>query len=508
MYPRASGLLMHIASLPSSGGIGDLGAAAFDFVELLVRARQQWWQVLPLNPTSEESGNSPYFSSSAFAGNPLLIDLHGVVGAGYLQAGEIEPFEGSDPHGIDYEGVRRFKMPLLMRAYERFASQCGHEGFNRFCEEEADWLDDYALFMVIRSLQGQQRWDRWPEPLRNREDEALEQVRTRYAAELRRERFLQWLFFEQWYRLRRHCNGVGIRLVGDVPIYVSYDSADVWAHRTMFKLDKNAQPTGVSGVPPDYFSATGQLWNNPVYDWDALKQSGYRWWIQRMKATFERFDIVRIDHFRGLVQYWEVAAGERTAINGKWMDVPTRDFFDTMLSHIPGFPVIAEDLGIITDDVREVMNHYGLPGMKVLLFAFGSDEGNHPYLPHSFERNCIVYTGTHDNNTIRGWFEQEATEQDKERLFTYLGRTLAVEELCGELTRVALASVADIAILAVQDVLCLGGWARMNNPSTVHNNWRWRLTKDEFARLPAERLAQLCRSYGRVPPELSKARVE
>jgi 4-alpha-glucanotransferase len=395
-----------------------------------------------------------------------------------------------------------------MRAYERFAQQDNHEGFNRFCEEEADWLDDYALFMVIRSLQGQQSWDRWPEPLRNRQEEALEQLRSRYQGELQRERFLQWLFFEQWYRLRRHCNGVGIRLVGDVPIYVSYDSADVWAHRTMFKLDENAQPTGVSGVPPDYFSATGQLWNNPVYDWEALKRSGYRWWIQRMKATFERFDIVRIDHFRGLVQFWEVAAGEATALNGQWMDVPTRDFFDTMLSHIPGFPVIAEDLGIITDDVREVMNHYGLPGMKVLLFAFGNDDGNHPYLPHSFERNCIVYTGTHDNNTILGWFEQEASEQDKQRLFAYLGRSLEGEELCRELVRVALASVADIAILAVQDVLCLGGWARMNNPSTVHNNWQWRLTKDEFAQLPAQWLAQLSRSYGRVPPELSKWRLE
>ena len=314
-----------------------------------------------------------------------------------------------------------------------------------------------------------------------------------------REKWQQFVFFTQWENLKRYCNGKGIRVIGDIPIYVSYDSVDVWMNPDIFKLDEELRPVAVSGVPPDYFSATGQLWNNPVYNWVHIEQTGFSWWIDRMKAVFGRFDIVRIDHFRGLVQYWEVPAGEPTAINGSWQPVPTRKLFDTLLREIPGFPVIAEDLGIITDDVRAEMEHYGFPGMKVLLFAFGEDHPFHPYLPHMFGNNFFVYTGTHDNTTVRGWFEDEASDSDRERLFRYTGITDHSVESVQAMIRLAQGSVADVAIIPLQDLLHLDASARMNRPAQAEGNWRWRATPQQMDRLPVAELAAMTSRYGRIP---------
>jgi len=353
---------------------------------------------------------------------------------------------------------------------------------------------------VIKECHDGVSWDQWPAELRDRKKRALNRFAREHADRIEYHTFLQYLFFKQWYRLKHYCNERHITIVGDIPIYVSYDSADVWANTGLFKLDSTKKPTGVSGVPPDYFSETGQLWNNPVYNWEALKKSEYGWWRSRMKAMFERFDIVRIDHFRGLVQYWEVPAGEETAMNGTWMDVPTYPFFDTLKKDVPGFPVIAEDLGTITDDVIEAMNHYGFPGMKVLLFAFGADDPAHAYLPHNFERNCIAYTGTHDNNTFKGWFEKEASEEERNRLRMYLGRDGSTDQLCRALIQTLFGSVADVVIVPAQDYLCLDADCRMNQPSQTFGNWQWRLTGEQFNALPFDWIGHISWVYNRKEP--------
>lgn len=494
---------MHVSSLPSPHGIGDLGATAYRFADTCLAAGQSWWQVLPLNPTSDGTGNSPYFSNSAFAGNPLLIGIDKLIERGLLEEHDVGSYGDGDPATTDFKRVREFKLPILEKVWEAFSVQSSNEPFRTFCREQAWWLDDYVLFTALKERFGGMVWHEWPAAFRDRSQQALEQARFELASVCEREQFFQFLFFEQWFALRAYCNDKGLKIVGDIPIYVSYDSADVWANKGIFKLDDDARPTGVSGVPPDYFSATGQLWNNPVYNWDALKADRYGWWVRRMQATFERFDIVRIDHIRGLVQFWEVPAGEPTAMNGKWLDVPTYDFFDTLQRAIPGFPVIAEDLGVITDDVRTMMNHYGFPGMKVLLFAFGADDPSHPYLPHNFERNCLVYIGTHDNNTFKGWFLEEASQEERERVFAYVGRQLDTDALVREMIRCALASVADVAVLAVQDLLALDGGARMNHPAQVAGNWKWRLTGEQFDRIPVQWLADNTRIYGRLPPMIN-----
>jgi 4-alpha-glucanotransferase len=349
----------------------------------------------------------------------------------------------------------------------------------------------------LRHRFGEKAWNTWPVDYKHRNTAALKKVHQDEQEQISRIKFYQYIFFEQWFTLKKYCTDNGISVIGDVPIYVSYDSMDVWSNPHIFKLDENREPYAVSGVPPDYFSATGQLWNTPVYNWDVLKETGYTWWIQRMRCTLERFDIVRIDHFRGLVQYWEVPAGEETAMNGAWIDVPVYEFFDTMEKAFSPFPIIAEDLGIITDDVREVMAHYSYPGMKVLQFAFGEDNPDNPYLPHNYERNCIVYTGTHDNNTTRGWLEEDASDEDKQRFYRYIGRETDVIESLWDYIRLAQSSVADVAIIPLQDILQLDGSARMNLPSRSFGNWQWRFTQDDFSRIPVQRIAEMSRRYGR-----------
>jgi 4-alpha-glucanotransferase len=499
MFSRGSGVLLHISSLPSPYGIGDLGPQAYAFVDRLEEARQTYWQVLPLNPTGPSSFHSPYFSSSAIAGNPLLISLDLLVEDGLLPSGLL----GDDTfteEKVDFEAVGRFKYGLLEQAYQSFRQKGDVEPFTAFCSTNEGWLNDFTLFIALRHHFGDIPWNQWPEPCKRREPAAIAEHRNKLEEMIIREKWYQFVFFSQWDALKKQCNKKGISVIGDIPIYVSYDSVDVWTNPDIFKLDTDLRPEAVSGVPPDYFSATGQLWNNPVYNWDHIEQTGFVWWVERMKAVFSRFDIVRIDHFRGLVQYWEVPAGEPTAMNGTWQPVPTRKLFDKLLDEIPGFPVIAEDLGIITDDVRAEMEHYSFPGMKVLLFAFGEEHPFHPYLPHMYENNCFVFTGTHDNNTIRGWFENEASDDDRERLYQYAGITdHSIGSVARAMICLAQSSVADVAVIPFQDLLVLDGSARMNQPAQAEGNWMWRATAEQMRNLPTGEMAEAASRYGRIP---------
>lgn len=495
MTGRGSGILMHISSLPSAYGIGDFGPEAYKFADFLYRTGQRYWQILPLNPTCPACGNSPYFSRSAFAGNPLLISFDMLLEEGLIDCNDIDPVPKFTADKVDYHAVTEYKNSVLDKTFMKFKS---NDEYTEFCSKNSGWLEDFALFMALKTEFEGKVWNEWPDEFRDRKPEAMERSAKKFSDSIEKEKFLQYIIFKQWFDLRAYCNSKGIEVIGDIPIYVSYDSCDVWADTHIFKLDDKKGPYVVSGVPPDYFSETGQLWNNPVYDWGKLKETGYAWWVKRLEHTFNWFDIVRIDHFRGLVQYWEIPSGEDTAINGKWQDVPTNDFFDNLIERFSPFPVIAEDLGIITDDVRAVMKHYGFAGMKVLLFAFGADDPEHPYLPHNYIKNCIVYTGTHDNNTFVGWFEKEASADEKERLLRYLDPDSAHTGLNWEVIRLIWMSVADTAIVPVQDILALGQDARMNEPSISDGNWRWRVKPDELTGSHEKILLEMTETYGRA----------
>lgn len=499
MDRRGAGLLLHITSLPSPYGIGDLGPCAYRFADFLSETKQRYWQVLPLNPIDSAYGHSPYSSVSAFAGNTLLISPDLLAEEGLLERGEIEPKPLFPEVRCDYPRVISYKQDLFEQAYRRFRSKIGsHDEFQSFCLRHRGWLDDFCLFVVLkRRFQGRS-WTGWPKEFRDRSPGSLQAIRRDCQDEVERERFLQWLLFKQWGALKNFCHDKGIRFIGDLPIYVSLDSADLWTNANLFKLDEEKRPVFVSGVPPDYFSKTGQRWGNPVYRWDALKESKFEWWVRRMRHQLDLFDVVRIDHFRGLVACWEIPAGEKTAVNGQWVDVPAEDFFGVLLRHFPSSSMIAEDLGLITSDVREVLDHLGFPGMKVLLFAFGSDDPKHPYLPHNYERNCVVYTGTHDNNTVRGWLEQEASPEDRRRLLRYIGKDVPAEQLSWEMIRLAMSSVANTAIVPVQDILGLGEKGRMNTPSTTHGNWEWRFSPDDLTPAVKQRLLEMTATYGRA----------
>lgn len=493
---RASGVLLHVSSLPSRYGIGDLGSCAYSLVDMLAKSGQRYWQILPLNPTNPASGESPYFSSSAFAGNPLLIDLDSLVEQGFLKASDIDIPSGLPATEVDFARVRQFKLAVLYRACDSFAERGDQNALAHFIDAHP-WLKDYALFTALHRREGKSSWCEWPQPLRDRDPQAIAIAREELAGHIRREEILQYFFFRQWHRLKAYANSKEVLIFGDMPIYVSYESADVWVDSKFFKLDADKRPTVVSGVPPDYFSATGQLWNNPVYDWVELQTTNYTWWIRRMAALFERFDIVRIDHFRGLVQFWEVPAGEETAINGCWRDVPTYDFFDTLIQAFPTFPVVVEDLGIITPDVVEVKRHYDFPGMLIVQFAFGENNPQNPYLPQNHQANSVVYLGTHDNNTALAWYQDETDAAGKDRIARYIAGGDRAEEAVAQLVELTLASAADTAIIAAQDLLALPGRARMNDPADNFGNWRWRLTKKEFDVLPMDRLAELTKKHNR-----------
>jgi 4-alpha-glucanotransferase len=479
--------------------VGDLGGWAYKFADFLAETKQRFWQILPLNLTDPALGNSPYYSPSAFANNTLLINPELMIQNGLVEKTDPEPLPSFSNERADYHNATTYKKKLFCRAYDRFNGNYSNKyEYERFCSENSHWIEDFALFVTLKAYFHGQVWSEWPCEIRDRKPEALQTFKRQYRERIEMEKFLQYVFFRQWRFLKNYCNQRGIQIVGDMPMYVCYDSADVWANPDLFKLNENKQPSFVAGVPPDYFSKTGQLWGNPVYRWNRLKETGHMWWIQRMKHNLDLYDMVRVDHFRGFVAYWEVPATEKTAINGRWVEAPAENFFSTLLKRFSCLPIIAEDLGIITPDVREIMNHFEFPGMKVLLFAFGEDLSTNPYLPHNHVKNCVVYTGTHDNNTVKGWFEKDATWEEKRNLVCYLGREVSVENVHWEFIKLAMMSVANLAIIPMQDILGLGAEARVNRPSTTEGNWQWRLSPDQLTTEIAQKLRETTEIYGRI----------
>ena len=496
MAERASGILLHPTSFPSRGGIGDFGPAAYEFIDWLAQARQGLWQILPLGPVGY--GNSPYSSISAFAGNPLLISLDRLADRGLLERGRVDHLDAQVGR-VDYEHVRAAKLPLLREAARKFlaAGEGRHRAaFGRFCRDNAWWLDDYVLFLALRNRHPEGAWNRWPRPLVRREAAALESARSEMAEELNLSRAIQFFFFEQWRALRQACAACGIRIVGDVAIFVSYDSADVWTHPDIFRLNGDLEPEVVAGVPPDAFSSTGQRWGNPLYRWDVLQSRGYDWWIQRMRWALQACDIVRLDHFRGFEAYWEIPANLPTAEHGRWIKGPNDDLFHALRNALGQLPFIAEDLGFITPEVHALRNRFGLPGMKILQFAFGNP-GAHIYLPHRHDPNTVVYTGTHDNDTTPGWWQHRATPAEKRAVTAYLGAD--PEGMHWAMIRGAEISPARFCVIPLQDVLGLGSEARMNIPSHPEGNWSWRYQPGALTRDTAARLAELAEITDRLP---------
>ncbi len=490
--------MLHPTSLPGRWGIGDIGPTAFRFVDFLSASGNKLWQILPLGPTG--LGNSPYQCLSSFAGNPLLISLDVLVEEGLLQTSDLEA-DGPPPEfpmdHVDYQAVREFKLPVLERSYRRFKSEAPDthvKAFDEFCEAHQEWLDDYALFMSLKERYGGISWSEWDGEIAGRRPGAVDYWRHRLARRIEIRKYYQYLFFRQWGNLRKHANDQGIQIIGDMPIFVAYDGADVWSNPELFHLDENGRPTAVAGVPPDYFSETGQLWGNPLYRWDRMAANGYAWWIKRLEATLRMVDIVRLDHFRGFEAYWEVPAGEKTAVGGHWVKGPGRKLFHQLEEALGELPVIAEDLGVITPEVEELRDEFERPGMKVLHFAFGDDADN-PYLPHNYEYNCVAYTGTHDNDTTLGWFNS-IDEGEREWVLRYLGRDGS--DICWDMIRLALASVAKMAIFPLQDALRLGSEARMNRPGTTEGNWTWRFREEALNDGLSQGLKTLSSAYGRI----------
>jgi len=497
MNRRRSGLLLHITSLPSRFGIGDLGPEAYEFADFLARARQSLWQILPLNPTRSISRHSPYDCAGAFAGNPLLISPELLVRDNLLTKEEITPGVPFQPGRADYHKASRFKNRLFELAFARFTKRNPPQAYERFCIENRRWLDDHAVFTAFHRHFKGACWSQWPPQFRTNPPLRLPRD-NRLARDIEKQKFLQYIFFKQWFDLKAYCNRRGIRIIGDVPFYVAGDSADVWANRDVFKLTETGKSLYVAGAPPDLFSKAGQRWGNPVYNWPRLKDTAYRWWIERLRHNLRLFDIVRLDHFRGFVAYWQIPAHSPTAKTGRWIPGPGEDFFDEVAKHLGSFPLIVEDLGHITPDVIELIDRLGLCGMRVLQFAFDPDDPNSPHLPHNHVAGCVVYTGTHDNNTVRGWFECDATGPQIRRLCTYLGRKVTRHSVHRHFIRMALASVARTAIIPVQDLLGLPGGARMNHPGRKTGNWRWRLSPGQLTGRVADKLAELTESFGRA----------
>lgn len=495
-FERLSGILLHPTSLPARGGIGDFGPAAYEFLDFLAAARQGLWQVLPLGPLG--AGGSPYSSTSAFAGNPLLISLERLAERGWIDAARLASLPAPGAR-VDFAQIREIKLPLLFEAAGNFLA--GRDGgqrarFEQFCRDQAVWLDDAALFGALRRRHGFVSWNQWPAKLARREPAALDQARRELAAEIDRTRVLQFAFFEQWRALRRTCAQRGIRIIGDLAIFVNYDSADVWTHPDLFQLDAALQPEVIAGVPPDAFSATGQRWGNPVYRWDVLQARGYDWWVERMRWACRACDIIRLDHFRGFEKYWEIPATEPTAVHGRWVEGPGDDLFQVLGRVLGELPFIAEDLGFITPEVHALRRRLNIPGMRVMQFGFG-DPGAHIYLPHKFEPNTVVYTGTHDNDTLVGWWKSGATDGERRAVRAYLGEP--ADGIHWAFIRAAAASVAELCVVPVQDVLGLDSSARMNVPSRSEGNWGWRLSPGALTADLAQKLAELATATDRIP---------
>jgi 4-alpha-glucanotransferase len=499
-FARASGILLHPTSLPARGGIGDFGSAAYQFADFLASARQGVWQMLPLGPLG--FGNSPYSSTSAFAGNPLLISLERLADRGWIDRSQLEVLP-SETGPVDYAAVFHQKLPLLFEAARNFlrsANENARARYEKFCRQNEWWLDDFVLFDALRARFKLKSWNEWPRELTHRNAEALADARNQMSDDLSVRSAVQFFFYEQWQALRAYCAERSVRIAGDIAIFVNFDSADVWTHPDLFRLNAELEPEVVAGVPPDFFSKEGQRWGHPLYRWDVMKERGYVWWINRLRWATQSFDYIRLDHFRGFAQFWEIPANEPTAIHGRWVDGPGDDLFIKVREALGGLPFFAEDLGYITPDVHALRDRLKIPGMAVLQFGFG-DTGAHIHLPHMFTHEKVVYTGTHDNDTMGGWWASGATEIERGLVHAYLGP--CEDGIHWGMIRAAFDSVADLCIVPLQDVFGLGTEARMNVPSLEDGNWRWRFGADLLRPETANRLAALAEISDRLPKSLS-----
>ena len=493
---RTSGILLHPTSLPSPYGIGDLGKAAYDFIDFLEKAGQHLWQILPLTPTGY--GNSPYSSFSAFAGQPLLISPEHLEKMGLLEEWELDTAPENNEDLVEYDKVSKWKTQIFKLAFSRFEMKEDKElkkQYRQFVKENTYWLNDYAIYMACRDMQGQKEWFKWDEQYRKSTQKVKAELKKTLKEEIKYYCFVQFLFYKQWAELKAYANKKGIKIIGDMPLFVSLDSADVWANPKLFQLDSKGYPTKVAGVPPDYFSETGQLWGNPLYNWEVHEKNQFQWWVARVRHQLALSDYLRIDHFRGLESYWAVPAEEETAINGTWVKAPGKALFETIEQELgKGLPIIAEDLGTITPEVIELRDHFGFPGMKILQFAFESEEES-SFLPHQFTTtNCVCYTGTHDNNTTRGWYDS-ASEYSRDKVRRYMNTD--ANSIHWDFLRTCLGTIADYAIIPMQDILGLGEEGRMNVPGVAENNWGWRYKAEDISDDLAEGLKKTTRLYGR-----------
>ncbi|MGD1904387.1 MAG: 4-alpha-glucanotransferase [Leptolyngbyaceae cyanobacterium] len=497
-FQRASGIILHPTSLPSPFGMGDLGQAAYEFVDFLADTGQQIWQLLPLGPTGH--GNSPYMCYSAMAGNPMLISLADLEEQGLLAAEDLEGMDHFPADQVDYGAVmpaRQYRLEKAAAAFRETADAAIKQAFQTFCDERAFWLNDYAFFMALKQAHNGASWHQWDRAIACREPEAMALWHQKLAVPIADQKFYQFEFHRQWAKLRAYANERHIQIIGDMPIYVAHDSADVWAFPENFMIDEDSlEPAEMAGVPPDYFSATGQLWGNPTYNWEEVEKQGFKWWLQRLKALLDYVDLIRIDHFRGFQAYWAVPEGETTAMNGKWVEAPGEAFFNTVKAEFGSLPILAEDLGVITPEVEALRDQFDFPGMKILQFAFGSDHMN-PYLPFNCVRNCLIYSGTHDNDTTVGWFES-ISEYERDRVLRYVGG-LSGDGIHWSLIRLAFTSIANQAIIPLQDLLGLGSYARMNTPGKPEGNWAWRYRPEMLTRDRRDRLRELTRMCARAP---------
>jgi len=491
---RLSGILLHPTSLPGPYGIGDLGPQARHWVDFLEETGTGLWQVLPLGPTGY--GDSPYQCFSVFAGNPYLISPDDLVEEGLLHPNDLTDLPDFNPGAVEYGNVIYWKMDLLHKSYEKFryAEEKNHKEAGLFYSEQGAWLEDYALFMALKEFHGGKPWTDWEVKFRDRDPGALDLFKEERSHAVQRQKYYQFLFYKQWNKLRNYAHEKEIKIIGDIPIFIAHDSADAWTQRELLALDPDGQPTVVAGVPPDYFSDTGQLWGNPLYRWDVHARDDYHWWIKRLKAVFSLVDIVRLDHFRGFVNYWEIHSGEKTAINGRWVDGPGAEFLTRVQDELGGLPIIAEDLGEISPEVYKLRDQFNLPGMKIMVFAFDSGETNE-FLPHHYGENCVVYTGTHDNDTAVGWFNRIGKG---ERTFAQRYLKTSGEDIAWDLIKAAWSSKAVFAIAPLQDLLSLDNSARMNYPGNPQGNWRWRYTESELGSDIREKLTEANYLYGRV----------
>lgn len=498
LFPRASGILLHPTSLPGRYGIGDLGEYAYRFVDYLADTGQTYWQVLPLGPTGY--ADSPYQTLSAFAGNPNLISLDKLVGEGWLTHDDLTDVPDFPQDRVDYGPVSDYHVAKLELAHERFKARATSErkdAYKAWCKNNAHWLDEWALFIAVKNSYGGKPWVEWDEGIALRKPDAVKAAEKEFAERIEAQKFRQWLFYTHWGDLKTYAAGHGIRFIGDIPIFVAHDSCDVWANRDRFYLDEKGRPTVIAGVPPDYFSETGQRWGNPLYKWDVMKATNYEWWVARFQAMLELVDLMRIDHFRGFEAYWEIPAEEETAVNGKWVKGPNRTFFDALENALGELPIIAEDLGEITKEVEDLRDDLGLPGMKVLQFAWSDPENQ--FLPHNHVPNCVVYSGTHDNNTTVGWWQHEADEHTRNFISDYLQS--AVNDPAWTLIRLGMGSPAHTFIAPMQDILGLGKAARMNTPGIESGNWQWRMASDAMHTSGKDRLGHLTWLYQRRPDQ-------